>query len=238
MNQNDDFYLPYAIICSIYFTLFCSLSLEGPVGDALPFFSSMGFACPQRKDIPSFLLEVTTPAGQLNYASDELRCEDGLGLNTSGLIMSFLPLYVHVQSLLSDQFIVLQNVGEKVRFSPPQYVLARQYSNIILLRRAHGLPMSKDDDELRLMKRKSHLVSIVDMARHFWSKNPHGLAMKEVRDSIIQELLVFKFVDKRHKTNSNLTAKFTLHHPMSRTWPLQSIQPRATQMLSCTRASH
>ena len=40
-----------------------SLAGAGPVQDVLGFFAGMGFDCPQRKDVPSFLLEVTTIAG-------------------------------------------------------------------------------------------------------------------------------------------------------------------------------
>ena len=36
---------------------------HGPVGEALPFFAQLGFACPVRKDPASFLQEVTTPKG-------------------------------------------------------------------------------------------------------------------------------------------------------------------------------
>ena len=28
---------------------------HGPVGDAVPFFTGLGFICPPRKDVPSFL---------------------------------------------------------------------------------------------------------------------------------------------------------------------------------------
>lgn len=38
---------------------------HGPIAEALPFFSSLGFRCPERKDVPSFLLEITTPAGMV-----------------------------------------------------------------------------------------------------------------------------------------------------------------------------
>lgn len=44
---------------------------HGPVDGALPFFSTLGFDCPARKDPASFLLEVTTPVGQVMYASPE-----------------------------------------------------------------------------------------------------------------------------------------------------------------------
>lgn len=37
---------------------------HGPVADSMAFFSSLGFICPPRKDVPSFLQEVTTPSGE------------------------------------------------------------------------------------------------------------------------------------------------------------------------------
>ena len=43
---------------------------HGPVSEATGFFSSLGFVCPERKDPASFLQEVTTPLGQLAYATD------------------------------------------------------------------------------------------------------------------------------------------------------------------------
>ncbi|KAK9907686.1 hypothetical protein WJX75_008105 [Coccomyxa subellipsoidea] len=54
------------------------LMFHGPVHEALPFFASLGFNCPVRKDPASFLQEVTTPKGQVLYASDELRQQRGL----------------------------------------------------------------------------------------------------------------------------------------------------------------
>ena len=51
---------------------------HGPLKDALPFFASLGFICPSRKDPGSFLQEVTTPVGQLTYASPALLEEHGL----------------------------------------------------------------------------------------------------------------------------------------------------------------
>ncbi|KAG1655082.1 hypothetical protein FOA52_010286 [Chlamydomonas sp. UWO 241] len=46
---------------------------HGPVPDVLPFLSTLGFMCPTRKDVPSFLLEVMTPSGQHAYHSSSLR---------------------------------------------------------------------------------------------------------------------------------------------------------------------
>ena len=46
---------------------------HGPVSDVVPHFRSLGLECPDRKDVPSFLLEITTPLGQRQYAGPELR---------------------------------------------------------------------------------------------------------------------------------------------------------------------
>ena len=37
---------------------------HGPLREAVPFFESLGFKCPERKDHASFLQEVTTPKGK------------------------------------------------------------------------------------------------------------------------------------------------------------------------------
>ena len=42
---------------------------HGPASDALAHFAKVGFVCPPRKDMASFLQELSTPAGQLQYAS-------------------------------------------------------------------------------------------------------------------------------------------------------------------------
>ncbi len=48
----------------------------GPTTDAVPFFQSLGFACPTRKDVPSFLLEVTTPKGAC--VLEKLQCPSAM----------------------------------------------------------------------------------------------------------------------------------------------------------------
>jgi ABC-type multidrug transport system ATPase subunit len=45
---------------------------HGPVAEVLPFFASIGYPCPPRKDPASFLQEVTTPLGQRAYATAAL----------------------------------------------------------------------------------------------------------------------------------------------------------------------
>mmetsp|Transcript_33340 Transcript_33340/g.83541 ORF Transcript_33340/g.83541 Transcript_33340/m.83541 type:complete len:1541 (-) Transcript_33340:49-4671(-) len=51
---------------------------HGPREDVLPFFESLGFECPPRKDMASFLQEVMTLVGQHEYASQSLRASKGL----------------------------------------------------------------------------------------------------------------------------------------------------------------
>mmetsp|Transcript_4643 Transcript_4643/g.13342 ORF Transcript_4643/g.13342 Transcript_4643/m.13342 type:complete len:1521 (-) Transcript_4643:659-5221(-) len=51
---------------------------HGEINGALPFFRTLGFQCPERKDAASFLQEVTTPKGQLTFATPQLRKSCGL----------------------------------------------------------------------------------------------------------------------------------------------------------------
>ncbi|KAL4442124.1 hypothetical protein ABPG77_011385 [Micractinium sp. CCAP 211/92] len=52
---------------------------HGPVSEILPFFErQLDFVCPVRKDIGSFLQEVTTPVGQYAYAGPALLARRGL----------------------------------------------------------------------------------------------------------------------------------------------------------------
>jgi ABC-type multidrug transport system ATPase subunit/ABC-type multidrug transport system permease subunit len=50
---------------------------HGPTEEALSFFGSQGFNCPPRKDVGSFLQEVSTPLGQLAYGTPELLAKHG-----------------------------------------------------------------------------------------------------------------------------------------------------------------
>ena len=49
-----------------------SIIYHGPVGEAVPFFGTLGLSCPPRKDVPSFLIEITTPSGQKEFATTDL----------------------------------------------------------------------------------------------------------------------------------------------------------------------
>jgi hypothetical protein len=46
--------------------------------DALEFFEACGFVCPVAKDRGSFMQEVTTPIGQVQFANAALRSQKGL----------------------------------------------------------------------------------------------------------------------------------------------------------------
>ena len=45
---------------------------SGPVREAVPFFQGLGFHCPPRVEAGSFLQEITTPQGQMEFASADL----------------------------------------------------------------------------------------------------------------------------------------------------------------------
>jgi hypothetical protein len=61
---------PAALLC-IHHT-HSHVVYHGAVAKALPFFNSLGFECPQRKDVPSFLQEVATSAGAPSPPSTSL----------------------------------------------------------------------------------------------------------------------------------------------------------------------
>ncbi len=45
---------------------------QGPVAGVREHFAALGFPCPARKDLPSFLQEVTTPAGAPTPAGHDM----------------------------------------------------------------------------------------------------------------------------------------------------------------------
>ena len=45
---------------------------HGPVDAVTPFFATLGFACPPRKEVPAFVQEVTSAAGQRQLAQPQL----------------------------------------------------------------------------------------------------------------------------------------------------------------------
>jgi hypothetical protein len=51
---------------------------SGPIAEIYNFYKGMGLECPVRKDPGSFLQEITTPVGQLAYASDALLASKGI----------------------------------------------------------------------------------------------------------------------------------------------------------------
>lgn len=81
---------------------------HGPVSDVLSFFSDLGFKCPSRKDVPSFLLEITTPAGQMLYANNRLRERFGFPssneLGEDSLVRS---------SKIREQFMSVEEMSKK-----------------------------------------------------------------------------------------------------------------------------
>ncbi|KAG2432130.1 hypothetical protein HXX76_009056 [Chlamydomonas incerta] len=68
----------YSLFDDVILTSAGHVTYHGPPPGALPFYQQLGFVCPPRKDVPSFLQEITTASGQQEYASDELRARLGL----------------------------------------------------------------------------------------------------------------------------------------------------------------
>ena len=60
---------------------------HGPIREAVPFFESMGFKCPERKDHASFLQEVTTPKGKPAEPSCHIQAT-GLGVRIHVLVFA------------------------------------------------------------------------------------------------------------------------------------------------------
>jgi len=105
-----------------------AIIFHGPVGDAVPFFSSLGFDCPPRKDLASFLQEVSTPTGQLAYASNALREQLGLparaeaaaGAGDRGLERGSLP-----QSLLVSMAEIAERFRTENKYGECSMLLVR-----------------------------------------------------------------------------------------------------------------
>ncbi|KAK9829450.1 hypothetical protein WJX72_005937 [[Myrmecia] bisecta] len=83
---------------------------HGPMDQAIPFFASQGFVCPLRKDPASFLQEVTTPKGQLQFASPELKRRKGVQVAamTSGNEMASAAQILSAEAPPSDALLEAQ----------------------------------------------------------------------------------------------------------------------------------
>ncbi|KAG2439064.1 hypothetical protein HYH02_006591 [Chlamydomonas schloesseri] len=80
----------YFLFDDVILTSAGHITYHGPPPGALPFYQQLGFVCPPRKDVPSFLQEITTASGQQEYASEELRAR--LGLRKPTAATGSLPL--------------------------------------------------------------------------------------------------------------------------------------------------
>lgn len=91
---------------------------HGPVECALPYFQEqLGFACPVRKDHASFLQEITTPAGQLAYATPSLLGRLGLAPSERdpAAILAAPPTQLLVPlGAMRDQFWLRSSWGVKM----------------------------------------------------------------------------------------------------------------------------
>ncbi|KXZ50448.1 hypothetical protein GPECTOR_16g622 [Gonium pectorale] len=138
---------------------------HGPVPDVVPHFRSVGLDCPDRKDVPSFLLEITTPAGQREFAGAELRSKfnlppPGVDPFSASRAASALP---------SDSNALLPSLPS------PEAAAA--------LAAANASTASGGAEAVRI-RPKSLLVSLEEMEEAFWTKSTHGVKMAgELRES-------------------------------------------------------
>ncbi|KAG2425086.1 hypothetical protein HXX76_013995 [Chlamydomonas incerta] len=124
---------------------------HGPVPDVVPHFRSLGLECPDRKDVPSFLLEITTPLGQRQFAGAELRQRFNLPPPEVDLVPAS-----RADSAPMDG----DDVSTRAK--------AGQRSS------AEG---SSHKGHRPQFHSKSLLIPLQDMEAAFWTKNQHGVAM-------------------------------------------------------------
>ncbi|KAG2452157.1 hypothetical protein HYH02_003189 [Chlamydomonas schloesseri] len=124
---------------------------HGPVPDVVPHFRSLGLECPDRKDVPSFLLEITTPLGQRQFAGPELRQRFNLP-----------PPGVDLVPASRSESQALPAEGD---------LAAANLSN-------GSAPVSGDGSVgRRKFHSKSLLIPLKEMESAFWTNNKHGVAM-------------------------------------------------------------
>ncbi|KXZ50445.1 hypothetical protein GPECTOR_16g619 [Gonium pectorale] len=142
---------------------------HGPVPDVVPHFRSVGLDCPDRKDVPSFLLEITTPAGQREFAGAELRSKfnlppPGADPFSASRAASALP---------SDSNALMSALPSPEAAAA---LAAANASTASGASEAGGAPVH--------IRPKSLLVSLEDMEEAFWTKSTHGVKMAgELRES-------------------------------------------------------
>ncbi|KAG2425082.1 hypothetical protein HXX76_013991 [Chlamydomonas incerta] len=124
---------------------------HGPVPDVVPHFRSLGLECPDRKDVPSFLLEITTPLGQRQFAGAELRQRFNLP-----------PPGVDLLPASRTESAALPAEGD---------LAAANMSN--------GSARLSGDGSVgrRKFHSRSLLIPLHEMETAFWTKNQHGVAM-------------------------------------------------------------
>ncbi|PNW84179.1 hypothetical protein CHLRE_04g224500v5 [Chlamydomonas reinhardtii] len=135
---------------------------HGPVSDVVPHFRSLGLECPDRKDVPSFLLEITTPLGQRQFAGPELRQR----FNLPPPDVDLVPASRTGSAALDGA-------------DPSGKGKAEHRSSV------EG---SSHKGHRPQFHAKSLLIPLLDMEAAFWTQNQHGVAMvKELNRSAEQQ---------------------------------------------------
>ncbi|GLC42336.1 hypothetical protein PLESTM_001322300 [Pleodorina starrii] len=136
---------------------------HGPVGDVVSHFRSLGLDCPDRKDVPSFLLEITTPTGQREFAGPELRARFNL------------PPPGAEEEALGE--------GDVAAAAAAAAAAAVAAANGSTASGAAGDVSAHGKGRTMRLRPKSMLIGLEEMEQAFWTSNPHGVRMvSELRD--------------------------------------------------------
>ncbi|GIL61720.1 hypothetical protein Vafri_16118 [Volvox africanus] len=152
---------------------------HGPVKDVVDHFRTLGLECPDRKDVPSFLLEITTPTGQREFAGPELRSRFNLPP------LEQMDGGVAAASRTGSAGLPPPGSGSAADATAGPLAAA----NASTVSGGGGDASSRGNSRLLKLRPKSMLVSVEEMEQAFWTQNPHGVKMaSELRDQPLQPL--------------------------------------------------
>ncbi|WIA42005.1 hypothetical protein OEZ86_009302 [Tetradesmus obliquus] len=158
---------------------------HGPLQHALRHFTQMGFQCPVRKDLPSFLLEITTPAGQLEFASKQLvaavQANTGSMAGPSGMLLSLDQMASTFWSESSAGNAMVQQLSEP--FDPlmshpaalekRRYALSPLQAIAVCTRRQAKLVLR---DKVLLKGRMLQIIAVSLMVGSLFFRLSHGVS--------------------------------------------------------------
>ncbi|KAL4527487.1 hypothetical protein Ndes2526B_g08823 [Nannochloris sp. 'desiccata'] len=156
---------------------------HGPMTEAIPFFNTLGFECPSRKDPASFLQEVTTPLGQLTYATaallDEHNVPAVLRDPAQLLVQAPKQLLISVDTISeafwnSSQGVIIRTQLEKDPFKP-------ENGNPAALSRAH---FANSGMKLAILALRRQMILIVREKAYYIARLIQAVVMGLIISSL------------------------------------------------------